>query len=405
MSDTIHDQHPVLLDVKLIPVPDRHGHYTFEDPHHQGRRLIIDGPALTLLAAFDGERTCTEIAQAIAHSPLGMLYDEDFVCALAQALVDGGWAMLSDTPHSRPNRLKVSSVLLGTEPLRHRCVGCGRSCEGHPIGPLDPAFLDRLPDIIAHLSPHHADLSDTQTVVTSNQDASYLAMTPQASCIFLGTDRRCRIHAHLGAAAKPLVCRLFPLQIVDTEQGLRVASTRCFEAHRSWEPEPPALQPVEVDTVEAITGIPLGDMPPPDIRGLNPRVPLKLAGQFPQHALEHHTQQVESRLFAHLQRHDTPLLDVLLSLTGTPAERISATARSPLALPKTAAAVLLGYVRTLGASSELDRTLDAPPESHHAAMQDLLETLLNIDDTEGLELSDRELAYGWYVVRQWFHVR
>jgi lysine-N-methylase len=36
-------------------------------------------------------------------------------------------------------------------------------------------------------------------------------------CIFLTEDNLCRIHRDLGESAKPLVCRLFPFQLVPLE--------------------------------------------------------------------------------------------------------------------------------------------------------------------------------------------
>ncbi len=44
-----------------------------------------------------------------------------------------------------------------------------------------------------------------------------LGKRPDGSCIFLTEDNRCRIHRDLGESAKPLVCRLFPFQLVPLE--------------------------------------------------------------------------------------------------------------------------------------------------------------------------------------------
>jgi lysine-N-methylase len=45
-----------------------------------------------------------------------------------------------------------------------------------------------------------------------------LAQRPDGSCVFLMPDGRCRVHAEYGAEAKPLVCRMFPLQLVPQEK-------------------------------------------------------------------------------------------------------------------------------------------------------------------------------------------
>ncbi len=44
-----------------------------------------------------------------------------------------------------------------------------------------------------------------------------LGKRPDGSCIFLTDDNLCRIHRDLGESAKPLVCRLFPFQLVPLE--------------------------------------------------------------------------------------------------------------------------------------------------------------------------------------------
>lgn len=44
----------------------------------------------------------------------------------------------------------------------------------------------------------------------------------EGGCVFLTKDNRCRIHEKLGAAAKPLACRLFPFQLVPVGDHWRV---------------------------------------------------------------------------------------------------------------------------------------------------------------------------------------
>ena len=48
------------------------------------------------------------------------------------------------------------------------------------------------------------------------------ARNPAGSCVFLTSDTRCSIHRHLGAAAKPQVCREFPYHFVETPDGVAV---------------------------------------------------------------------------------------------------------------------------------------------------------------------------------------
>jgi len=52
--------------------------------------------------------------------------------------------------------------------------------------------------------------------------------TVNGACVFMREDRLCRVHAELGAAAKPATCRRYPFNLVATPMGLRVATPhRC----------------------------------------------------------------------------------------------------------------------------------------------------------------------------------
>jgi hypothetical protein len=54
-------------------------------------------------------------------------------------------------------------------------------------------------------------------------------------CVFFRAGTGCTVHAAAGGAEKPLVCQMFPLQVVDTEQGLRLATRpTCLHDGRVW---------------------------------------------------------------------------------------------------------------------------------------------------------------------------
>ena len=53
-----------------------------------------------------------------------------------------------------------------------------------------------------------------------------LAHKADGSCVFLAADGMCRIHQEFGFDAKPLVCRMFPLQIVPRENVAYVTVRR-----------------------------------------------------------------------------------------------------------------------------------------------------------------------------------
>lgn len=102
-------------------------------------------------------------------------------------------------------------------PLAERwdCHQCGVCCRGSLV-PLSEEDLARLK---AQGWEQHPDFRGQPIVVRQNLGghAWRLAHRPDGSCVFLLPDGLCRIHKELGFEAKPLVCRMFPLQIIPRE--------------------------------------------------------------------------------------------------------------------------------------------------------------------------------------------
>ena len=96
------------------------------------------------------------------------------------------------------------------------CQGCGKCCRGSVI-PLDEADLERLRKQKWSEQPEY---QDTPTVISHGWLRKHHELARQAdgSCVFLTTAGRCRIHEVHGESEKPLVCRLYPLQIVPLEK-------------------------------------------------------------------------------------------------------------------------------------------------------------------------------------------
>jgi lysine-N-methylase len=100
---------------------------------------------------------------------------------------------------------------------RWQCAGCARCCRGSIIH-LDKDDLQRLR---GQAWDKHPEYRQQQVFVRESWwGGSYrLAQREDGSCVFLTKDGRCRIHAEFGAEAKPLSCRMFPLQLVPRENG------------------------------------------------------------------------------------------------------------------------------------------------------------------------------------------
>jgi lysine-N-methylase len=100
---------------------------------------------------------------------------------------------------------------------RWECASCGRCCRGSIIR-LDEDDLQRLRD---QAWDQHPQFLDVKTIIRDGWlSPSYrLAQRSDGSCVFLTSEGRCRIHEVHGADAKPLVCRMFPLQLVAREKS------------------------------------------------------------------------------------------------------------------------------------------------------------------------------------------
>jgi Fe-S-cluster containining protein len=99
---------------------------------------------------------------------------------------------------------------------RWQCAGCARCCRGSLIW-LTDQDLAKLSEQGWERNPEYAG---TKTVVREGWfgGRQRLAQRGDGSCVFLLPDGRCRIHADFGPDAKPLACRMFPLQLVPLER-------------------------------------------------------------------------------------------------------------------------------------------------------------------------------------------
>lgn len=99
---------------------------------------------------------------------------------------------------------------------RWECAACGVCCRGSLI-PLDAVDLERLRQQKWELDP---ELGRKPYLVRESWfgGRARLAHQPDGSCVFLTAAGRCRIHEKFGGEAKPLTCRMFPLQLVPHEK-------------------------------------------------------------------------------------------------------------------------------------------------------------------------------------------
>jgi Fe-S-cluster containining protein len=95
------------------------------------------------------------------------------------------------------------------------CQACGICCRGS-IVPLSDADVQRIRDQGWHEAP---DFVGKKLYVRDSLGGRLrLAHQPDASCVFLTAEGRCRIHERFGFENKPVICRTFPLQLVPQEK-------------------------------------------------------------------------------------------------------------------------------------------------------------------------------------------
>jgi Fe-S-cluster containining protein len=125
-------------------------------------------------------------------------------------------AVSSDAPKER-------IVALG--PIRHACHACGSCCTGWRVKVAD---LER-ERILAHAAALGVpDPLDGRALRSEN-----------GSCVFLGADRLCRIHARFGADEKPLVCQVFPRMATRGEDFVRIGvDPGCSSTWRTYRDGP-----------------------------------------------------------------------------------------------------------------------------------------------------------------------
>jgi len=111
---------------------------------------------------------------------------------------------------------RLMPLPIHTLPILERwsCHQCGVCCRGS-IVPLSEEDVARLEAQEWH---KHSELQGVRTTVPYEGGRRQLAKRPDGSCVFLMDDGLCRIHKEFGFGAKPLICRMFPLQLVPHEK-------------------------------------------------------------------------------------------------------------------------------------------------------------------------------------------
>jgi Fe-S-cluster containining protein len=147
----------------------------------------------------------------------------------------------------------VTKLLLA-ERVVFTCQNSGACCRNDWLIGVDDASHERLRGVDWHaidrtLGPGEkfarlaAPLPGGERMTFSRQRTG--------GCVFLASDERCSIHRHLGANAKPQVCREFPYSFVRTPDGVAVGVSFACTAVRAHQGRPLVQQEDEIAGVLA----------------------------------------------------------------------------------------------------------------------------------------------------------
>lgn len=116
---------------------------------------------------------------------------------------------------------------------RWDCRGCGRCCRGN----LVPLHDDDLQRLRAQRWEEHPDFAHQSFIMRQGLFSRQyrLAQRGNGTCVFLGEDSLCRIHQKFGFYEKPLVCRMYPLQVVPLEKAAILTLRRSCPAAAAGE--------------------------------------------------------------------------------------------------------------------------------------------------------------------------
>jgi lysine-N-methylase len=140
-------------------------------------------------------------------------------------LVDG-----TAPPHpvlDAPDEVRPEPADRPLEPLEGfslRCDGNGSCCTTYASIPFSPRERHRalaaVPEIAEELEPR-----DRLFLPLHGAEPAALRAVSMidGACAFLDGEGRCRIHARVGGSAKPRGCQMFPAQLVDDGEAVRVS--------------------------------------------------------------------------------------------------------------------------------------------------------------------------------------
>lgn len=144
--------------------------------------------------------------------------------------------------------------LLLAEHVVFTCQNSGACCRNDWLIGVDDVSYERLRGVdwpaVDPALPAREKFARLSAPLPGGERMTF-ARAPGGGCVFLAADERCSIHRHLGAAAKPQVCREFPYSFVQTPDGVAVGVSFACTAVRAHQGQALADQEDEIRGVLA----------------------------------------------------------------------------------------------------------------------------------------------------------
>ncbi len=393
------ETYPVLRDELVIePVEGAPGEFRIVGEEN----IVLGEAALAIARQFDGSRTCAQITKDFEFHDVALPSD-DFIEAMAAALARAGIVRM--VVKAAPSTgVKLPDHPVSLHMLSHQCVGCGRSCQGHVVGPLSEAYVEKLQGLHDELVkdfPELEGLSPIRVEKHKSTEVTALAVREDGTCIYLGDDKLCRIHKKFGSAAKPMVCRLYPLNLVQTEDQVRIGTPlRCYMHHKTYK-NGQALSPVE------LTGMEPEEFPASTRRGMDANNRTKVLALDEVDGVYLRTLRVEEMLLRLLGNEEITLealwkFTYEVSMGERMEEMRPLTGDSPFIHELTSRFNRMGARQSTG----LRHIFDISEEVSHAAeIEKLAHFMRDLKPRDFKGLTAAQKDFGLYVMREWFFLR
>jgi Fe-S-cluster containining protein len=188
-----------------------------------GAAYPLSGTARSVVEAIDAQLGVEEQLAKIEHA--GGIRRAQAERELRQLMLLGFFEDTCSGVRERIRRIREGERLrpLVLEGSRFGCRSSGACCRGYVFGPISSEEKLRIEALDPRRALPHLGVKPlfTEAGLSSGKPAYRLATAGDA-CIFLDTDCQCGLHRAFGPDAKPTLCRLYPLAVVATIDGLKI---------------------------------------------------------------------------------------------------------------------------------------------------------------------------------------